>query len=241
MADITQVKVGNTTYDIKDADAARVDHGHSGVYQPVGNYATTNGNNTYAGNNVFTNNNFAVRASGVNDDSWIMLTNNVTSSYYAFGIRRPYTSYGLQMKYHPDTTNQDSSRPGDAQGTSDIYYDIYHQGNYTKIPAATTSAAGLMSTTDKTKLDNVSSINEIDLWYGGVYDLEVDESGISWYDNFDMQGPAGPTLQGSVTSKVPIVAGSNISITKNANGLAEISATKNTFYYDPTNKILTIS
>ena len=115
--------------------------------------ATTTGANTFTGNNVFTNNQFAIRASGANDDSWIMLTNNAHSGYYAFGIRRPYTSYGLQLKYHPDPA--DTNRPG--EGTADIYYDIYHQGNYTKIPVATASLPGLMSATDKGKVDSLGS------------------------------------------------------------------------------------
>lgn len=94
--------------------------------------------------------------------------------------------------------------------------------NFASKDVATTSAAGLLSTTDKTKLDNVSSINEIDLWYDTVTDLTVNEYGINWYDSFDMSGPSGSTLNGMLTMNVPIVAGSNISITKNDSGKAEI-------------------
>lgn len=114
-------------------------------------------NKTHTGYNTFLNNLFAIRANNVNDDSWINLTNSSNGAYYAFGIRRPYGNYGLQMKYHPDASNQDTSRPGDANGTGDIYYDIYHQGNYTRMPTATTSAPGLMSASDKTSLNNIAS------------------------------------------------------------------------------------
>lgn len=114
-------------------------------------------NKTHTGYNTFLNNLFAIRANNVNDDSWINLTNSSNGAYYAFGIRRPYGNYGLQMKYHPDASNQDTSRPGDANGTGDIYYDIYHQGNYTRMPTATTSAPGLMSASDKASLDNIAS------------------------------------------------------------------------------------
>lgn len=133
--------------------------------QPSGNYVTTDttqtisANKTYTGQQTFSNGKFAIKANSANDDSWINLTNSTNGAYYAFGIRRPYGSYGLQMKYHPDSSNQDTSRPGAANGTSDIYYDIYHQGNYTKIPAATTSANGLMSSTDKTKLNGLPTFS----------------------------------------------------------------------------------
>lgn len=91
---------------------------------------------------------------------------------------------------------------------------------------ATTSVAGLMSAADKTKLDRVSGINEIDLWYDTVTDLTVNEDGINWYDSFEMAGPYGSVLNGTLTMKVPIVAGSNISITKNSNGrVAEVEFT----------------
>ena len=125
------------------------------------NYVTTNttqtvtGNKIYTGINTFSNGKFSIRANSVNDDSWIQLTNSSNNAYYAFGIRRPYASYGLQLKYHPDSTNQDASRPGDANGTSDIYYDIYHRGNYTKIPAATKNANGLMTKEDKERFDGL--------------------------------------------------------------------------------------
>lgn len=121
-------------------------------------YASTAGNNTFTGSNVFMNNRFAVKATASTDDSWINLTNSSNGAYYAFGIRRPYANYGLQMKYHPDASNQDTSRPGDANGTADIYYDIYHQGNYWRMPTATTSVSGLMSAADKTKVNGLASV-----------------------------------------------------------------------------------
>ena len=98
------------------------------------NYVTTDtaqtisGTKTYTGNNIFKNNYFEIKASTANDDSWIKLTNATDSAYYAFGIRRPYDTYGLQMKYHP------------ASG-SDVYYNIWHAGNFTPSSYLTKSAA----------------------------------------------------------------------------------------------------
>ena len=77
---------------------------------------TITGNKTFTGNVVTTNNKFEIKASSDKDDSWIKLTNATDTGYYAFGIRRPYDSYGLQLKIHP------------ASG-SDTYYDIWHAGN----------------------------------------------------------------------------------------------------------------
>jgi hypothetical protein len=86
------------------------------------NYVTLNtaqtitGNKTFTGNVVTSNNKFEIKANSNTDDSWIKLTNKSDAGYYAFGIRRPYDSYGLQLKIHP------------AEGT-DSYYDIWHAGN----------------------------------------------------------------------------------------------------------------
>ena len=77
---------------------------------------TITGNKTFTGNVITTNNNFEIKASSNTDDSWIKLTNATDTGYYAFGIRRPYDTYGLQLKIHP------------ASG-SDTYYDIWHEGN----------------------------------------------------------------------------------------------------------------
>lgn len=77
---------------------------------------TITGAKTFNGNVITKNNSFEIRANSATDDSWIKLTNATDASYYAFGIRRPYDSYGLQMKIHP------------ASG-SDTYYNIWHQGN----------------------------------------------------------------------------------------------------------------
>ena len=77
---------------------------------------TISGAKTFTGNVITKNNSFEIKANSATDDSWIKLTNATDASYYAFGIRRPYDSYGLQMKIHP------------ASG-SDTYYNIWHQGN----------------------------------------------------------------------------------------------------------------
>ena len=104
------------------------------TYQLKGNCVTVDttqtisGTKTYTGNNIFKNNYFEIKASSANDDSWIKLTNATDSGYYAFGIRRPYATYGLQMKYHPASGN-------------DVYYNIWHAGNFTPSNYLTTSAA----------------------------------------------------------------------------------------------------
>lgn len=77
---------------------------------------TITGNKTFTGNVVTSNNKFEIKATSNSDDSWIKLTNATDAGYYAFGIRRPYNTYGLQLKIHP------------AEG-SDSYYDIWHAGN----------------------------------------------------------------------------------------------------------------
>lgn len=77
---------------------------------------TISGNKTFTGNVVTSNNKFEIKANSNTDDSWIKLTNSSDTGYYAFGIRRPYDTYGLQLKIHP------------AEG-SDSYYNIWHAGN----------------------------------------------------------------------------------------------------------------
>jgi hypothetical protein len=77
---------------------------------------TITGNKTFTGNVVTSNNKFEIKANSNTDDSWIKLTNSSDTGYYAFGIRRPYNTYGLQLKIHP------------AEG-SDSYYNIWHAGN----------------------------------------------------------------------------------------------------------------
>lgn len=119
-------------------------------FQLQGNYVTTDttqtisGTKTYTGNNIFKNNNFEIKAGSANDDSWIKLTNATDSGYYAFGIRRPYASYGLQMKYHPASGN-------------DEYYNIWHAGNFTPSNYLTTSVA---SSTYQPKGDYLTSITK---------------------------------------------------------------------------------
>ena len=121
--------------------------------------ATLSGSNSFTGKNIFLNGNFEIKANHATDDSWINLSNSETNAYYAIGIRRPYTDYGLQLKYHPDTTNDELSRPPHSDvdpNTGDVYYDIYHKGNYYDIPAATANVAGLMSAADKDKLNKIA-------------------------------------------------------------------------------------
>lgn len=103
----------------------------------TGTMALREVDNVFSGNNTFLNEKFEIKANSTNDDSWVKLTNSNNTAYYALGIRRPYDQYGLQLKYHPDASNQDVSRPG--SGTEDIYYDIYHQGNLNKVYFANTA------------------------------------------------------------------------------------------------------
>ena len=129
---------GLSTNDFTAAYKTKVDNAVT-----TGDTQTISGNKTFTGQQTFTSDKFSLYVAGDNrNDSWFKFTDD-GSTYYAFGIRRPYDSYGFQIKKH--TTSGDS------------YYDIYHQGNYTKMPAATTSAAGLMSSTDKSKLDGIAS------------------------------------------------------------------------------------
>jgi hypothetical protein len=129
---------GLSTNDFTAAYKTKVDNAVT-----VGDTQTVSGNKTFTGQQTFTSDKFSLYVAGDNkNDSWFKFTDD-GSTYYAFGIRRPYDSYGFQIKKH--TTSGDS------------YYDIYHQGNYTKMPAATTSAAGLMSSADKTKLDGIAT------------------------------------------------------------------------------------
>lgn len=134
--------------------------------------ATKTNDNLFSERNIFLNGKFEIKANAETDDSWIKLSNSSNSAYYAFGIRRPYGDYGLQLKYHPDATNDEESRPpasdADPKFGGDIYYDIYHRGNYYKIPIATTELAGLMSAADKTKLDGFGSASEYLLKTGGT-------------------------------------------------------------------------
>lgn len=78
---------------------------------------TITGAKTYTGNQTFKNNYFEVKANSNTDDSWIKMTNSTDAGYYAFGIRRPYANYGLQMKYHP------------ADSSGDKYYKIWNEDN----------------------------------------------------------------------------------------------------------------
>lgn len=83
----------------------------------IGDTQTITGSKTYTANQIFKNGLFEIRANSANDDSWIKLTNSTDAGYYAFGIRRPYASYGLQIKYHP------------ADNSGDKYYKIWNEDN----------------------------------------------------------------------------------------------------------------
>lgn len=80
------------------------------------NYVTTDTTQTITGNKRFTSGAFSLYVAG-NDknDSWFTFTDD-GSSVYSFGIRRPYASYGFQLKEQ-------------IQGQDTAYYKIWHQGN----------------------------------------------------------------------------------------------------------------
>jgi hypothetical protein len=145
----------------------------SDKYQAKGSYVTTDttqtisGAKTYTGNNIFKNNLFEIKATSSNDDSWIKLTNATDSGYYAFGIRRPYATYGLQMKYHP------------ASG-SDVYYNIWHAGNFTPSNYLTTSAAASTYQAKLTSGTNIKSINNTSLLGSGNINLINGNSALYW-------------------------------------------------------------
>jgi len=186
--DIANIKSGSTQVgSAKTADSATKatnDGDGNKIADTYVKKAGTNAitaNNTYSGKNVFTNGLFEIKAKTVNDDSWIQLTNSGNGAYYAFGIHRPYKTYGLQLKYHPDASNQDTSRPGAADGTSDIYYNIYHQGNLTKnvitglgIPAQDTTYNKVSTTADglAPKITNINGFLKGD---GTWHSLTKDE------------------------------------------------------------------
>ena len=113
------IKSGGTASQILMADGSTIE---KSTLQAAGSYVTTNTAQTITANKTFTesvitsNNKFEIKANSNNDDSWIKLTNATDAGYYAFGIRRPYDTYGLQLKIHS------------ASGTDD-YYNIWHAGN----------------------------------------------------------------------------------------------------------------
>lgn len=114
--------VVTSTTVVTNLNADMLDGKHASSFQAAGNYVTIDtaqtitGDKTFTGNVVTSNNKFEIKANSNTDDSWIKLTNKSDAGYYAFGIRRPYDTYGLQLKIHP------------ASGT-DTYYDIWHAGN----------------------------------------------------------------------------------------------------------------
>lgn len=80
---------------------------------------TISGNKTFTGNVITSNNKFEIKATGNTDDSWIKLTNASDDGYYAFGIRRPYNTYGLQLKI---------KAAGKPESEAE-YYDIWNAHN----------------------------------------------------------------------------------------------------------------
>ena len=99
-----------------DASTRKITLTKGNTFVDLSSTQTISGNKTFTGRVITTNNLFEIRGTSATDDSWIKLTNAADTSYYAFGIRRPYANYGLQMKYHPVSGN-------------DEYYNIWHAGN----------------------------------------------------------------------------------------------------------------
>lgn len=86
--------------------------------------------------------------------------------------------------------------------------------NATTTAEATTSVSGLMSAADKTKLESLKSITALDVWYDETSGVRADSNGISWHDGFALLDSGDSTvIGGTYTAKVPIVAGTGISIT----------------------------
>ena len=113
------IKSDGTASQILMADGSTIE---KSTLQAAGSYVTTNtaqtitGNKTFTGSVITSNNKFEIKANSNTDDSWIKLTNATDAGYYAFGIRRLYDTYGLQLKIHT------------ASGT-DTYHNIWHAGN----------------------------------------------------------------------------------------------------------------
>ena len=120
-------KTGSGTWAL-DTNTYLTTSSASSTYVNLTGAQTISGAKTFTGKVITSNNNFEIKASSNTDDSWIKLTNATDSGYYAFGIRRPYATYGLQMKIH------------DTDGT-DTYYNIWHQGNFTPSSYLTKTAA----------------------------------------------------------------------------------------------------
>lgn len=120
-------KTGSGTWEL-DTNTYLTTSSASSTYVNLTGAQTISGAKTFTANVVTKNNNFEIKANSNTDDSWIKLTNATDSGYYAFGIRRPYATYGLQMKIH---------------GTDgkDTYYNIWHQGNFTPSSYLTKIAA----------------------------------------------------------------------------------------------------
>ena len=92
---------------------------------------------------------------------------------------------------------------------------------------ATTSAAGLMSAADKTKLDSTfgaNAITDFNMSSGTTTAAEINTNGIKCAtDELEIEFNGGTDYNYCVGNfTVPIVAGSNIAITKNDNGMAGI-------------------
>lgn len=114
------------------------------------------------------------------------------------------------------------SVPSDAKFTDTTYSE------------ATTSAAGLMSAADKTKLDGTfgaNAITDFNMSSGTTTASEINTNGIKCAtDELEIEFNGGTDYNYCVGNfTVPIVAGSNIAITKNDSGMAAISYTCGTW------------
>ena len=89
------------------------------VYVTLNGADIITGNKTFTGYVVTSNNKFEIKATGNTDDSWIKLTNASDDGYYAFGIRRPYDIYGLQLKIKAAGKTESEAE----------YYDIWNAHN----------------------------------------------------------------------------------------------------------------
>ena len=106
--------------------------------------------------------------------------------------------------------------------------------NFASKDEATTSAAGLMSAADKTKLDSTYGANAITSLYvsnGDTSATSINDTGIQCSINeIEIEMNGGDSYNYcSGQFEVPIVAGQNVTIVSNQDNMAEISATDTTY------------
>lgn len=181
-----------------------------------------------ASSNATANITVPTKVSELTNDSEFITSNDSVKSVIDYGntsqnIKIGYSGAGISgdsIKYIAGYTTGDSES---AMRIKDISKDALKDwlGN------ATTSAAGLMSAADKTKLDSTfgaNAITDFNMSSGTTTAAEINTNGIKCAtDELEIEFNGGTDYNYCVGNfTVPIVAGSNTSITKNDSNRAEI-------------------